>query len=174
MIFWVQGYVCKCTRMCLEMYLRTCAYSWWACVTSWHQACVQPDEGIRRPELKISETLWTPKLCRGRLAAIGQCFFFLDWHYFMFSLMQWTQKKHSHQQTIRSILAKRTFFSRRERKKRSRYLASDEKISPPAPPISMLTHDVVGQVAVEKKTLVFVLALATTQPNIEVGATGGT
>ena len=38
----------------------------------------------------------------------------------------------------------------------------------------MLTHDVVGQVAVEKKTLVFVLALATTQPNIEVGATGGT
>ena len=37
----------------------------------------------------------------------------------------------------------------------------------------MLTPDVVGQVAVEKKTLVFVLALATTQPNIEVGVCGG-
>ena len=160
-------------RVCLERHLRTWAYSWWACVSCWHQACVKPDDCLRRPEHKISETLWTTKLCRSRLAALGQCFL-LDWHYFMYSLMQWTQKRHSHQQTIRSILAKRTFFSRRERKKRSRYLASDEKISPPAPPISMLTHYVVGQLAVEKKTLVFALALAPTQPNIEVGATGGT
>ena len=37
----------------------------------------------------------------------------------------------------------------------------------------MLTHVMVGQVAVEKKTLVSVLALATTQPNIEVGGAGG-
>ena len=37
----------------------------------------------------------------------------------------------------------------------------------------MLAPDVVGQVAVEKKTLVSVLALATTQANIEVGGAGG-
>ena len=72
--------------------------------------------------------------------------------------------KHLHKQKI---------FSRRERKKRSRYPATDEKIRPPAPPSSMLGPDVVGQVAVEKKTLVSVFAPATTPPNIEVRGAGG-
>ena len=45
-------------------------------------------------------------------------------------------------------------------------------MSPPRAPNSMLTPDLTGGV-VEKETLVSVLALAASQPNIEVGGAGG-
>ena len=69
-------------------------------------------------------------------------------------------------------ICKQAFLFPSREKKTLAYLARCKNVSPPRTPNSMLTPDLTRGV-VEKETLVSVLALAASQPNIEVGGAGG-